>query len=244
MRCQLTWNLNWPGSVRRGPRRSPMSRWRRCWSGRCPSAPEPPTVEQIDVLAEPPTGHRGEGACRRCCGGAPRRRDRCWLGVGRPTESAVVSDPDPDLHGDCQRIGWPSLRPRRYRGRRSGPGDDGDGEEDVYLVREGSSPRRITGSDSDLTDEICPAFSPDGLQLAFGQATVDSDTGYSGDGAVVITDLSAEGVRTATTTIALAGATHPPCAIWSADGRWLAFGVESPAGTRPADRRRGLGGRH
>ena len=46
----------------------------------------------------------------------------------------------------------------------------------------------------------------------------------------MITDLSADGVRTATTTIALDGATHPPCAIWSADGRWLAFGVESPAG--------------
>ena len=81
-----------------------------------------------------------------------------------------------------------------------------------------------------MTDEICPAFSPDGTRLAFGQATGDSDEGYSGDGALVITDLSADGVRTATTTIALDGATHPPCAIWSADGRWLAFGVESPAG--------------
>ena len=101
---------------------------------------------------------------------------------------------------------------------------------DIYLVREGSDPRRITGSETDLTDEICPAFSPDGTRLAFGQATGNSDKGYSGDGALVITDLSADGVRTATTTIALDGATHPPCAIWSADGRWLAFGVESPAG--------------
>ena len=114
---------------------------------------------------------------------------------------------------------------------------------DIYVVREGSSPRRITGSDTDLTDEICPAFSPDGTRLAFGQATGNSEDGYSGDGALVITDLSADGVRTATTTIALDGMPHPPCAIWSADGRWVAFGVGS-AGGPDADRRRGLGGRH
>jgi dipeptidyl aminopeptidase/acylaminoacyl peptidase len=108
--------------------------------------------------------------------------------------------------------------------------DDGFAEEDVYLVREGSSPRRITGTETDLTDEICPAFSPDGTRLAFGQATGDSQNGYSGDGTLVITDLNAEGVQTATTTIALDGAAHPPCAVWSADGRWLAFGVETPAG--------------
>ena len=84
-----------------------------------------------------------------------------------------------------------------------------------------------------MTDEICPAFSPDGTRLAFGQATGNSEDGYSGDGALVITDLSADGMRTATTTIALDGMPHPPCGIWSADGRWVAFGVGRA--TRDAD---------
>jgi dipeptidyl aminopeptidase/acylaminoacyl peptidase len=95
---------------------------------------------------------------------------------------------------------------------------------DIYLVREGSSPRRITGPDTDI--EECPAFSPDGTRLAFGQATGNSQDGDR-DATIVITDLSADGVLTATTTIALEGVSDPPCAVWSADGRWLAFGVET-----------------
>ena len=46
------------------------------------------------------------------------------------------------------------------------PGEMGD---DVYLVREGESPRRVVGSDTDRSDEVCPAFSPDGGRLASGR---------------------------------------------------------------------------
>ena len=53
------------------------------------------------------------------------------------------------------------------------------------------------------------------------------------DAGLVIADLTADGVVSATTTIALDadqlatadGMYRPPCAIWSADGRWLAFGA-------------------
>lgn len=38
-------------------------------------------------------------------------------------------------------------------------------------------------------------------------------------------DLTADGVPTATATIPLDGTSLLPCPIWSADGRWVAFGA-------------------
>ena len=89
---------------------------------------------------------------------------------------------------------------------------------DVYLVREGTPARRIAGSDGDAIEQVCPAFSPDGTRLAHGHS-----------GALVITDLTADGVPSATATIGLEGTTLAPCATWSADGRWLAFGIATRA---------------
>ena len=113
---------------------------------------------------------------------------------------------------------------------------DADLDGDVYVVREGSTPRRITGSDADGTDEVCPAFSPDGRRLLFGQAAGNQEDGYNGVPALVITSLSPDGVPSETTTIPLEGATLPPCAIWSADGRWVAFGVATTARTPDPNR--------
>ena len=110
--------------------------------------------------------------------------------------------------------------------------ESGLGDVDIYLVREGSPARRIAGSDVDATDQVCPAFSPDGTRLAYGQADVTDDGGVQNAG-LVIADLTADGVVSATTTIALDadqratadGMFRPPCPIWSADGRRLAFGA-------------------
>ena len=97
-------------------------------------------------------------------------------------------------------------------------------ERDIYLVREGEAARRIIGSDSDGLDEICPAFSPDGARLAHGEANGTEDTGYGG-AALVVSDVDPEGNASESLRIDVGGTFPPPCAIWSADGRRVAFGV-------------------
>ena len=108
---------------------------------------------------------------------------------------------------------------------------------DIFLVRDGSAAQRIAGADGETVDQVCPTFSPDGTRLAYGQATPTDDGGYTGVG-LVVADLTADGVVSTTTTTALDGmppspnsfgrpGARPPCAIWSADGRWLAFGAGS-----------------
>jgi Tol biopolymer transport system component len=76
---------------------------------------------------------------------------------------------------------------------------------------------------------MCPVFSPDGTRLAYGQSTGNQLSGFGDfvypDGDLVIVDVSADGVASGTMTIALDGMDRPPCATWSADGRWLAFGA-------------------
>jgi Tol biopolymer transport system component len=177
---------------------------------------EPPTIGQIDVLAEPPAPHRGRVLVEAAV--VVLLVTATVVGLVWEGRRNPPSSPTPAATAIANgRIAF------------SASGDDD--ESDIYLVREGSSPRRIAGSDTDTSEEVCPAFSPDGTRLAFGQATGNSEDGYSGDGAIVITDLSADGVQTATTTIALEGMPDPPCAIWSADGRWLAFGVRLGVGT-------------
>jgi len=101
----------------------------------------------------------------------------------------------------------------------------GHGDGDIYLVKEGSTARRILGSDTDTADQGCPAFSPNGSRLASGQASDDGSGGAKAS--LVITELSADAEPSDTTTLALDGLTALPCPIWSADGRWLAFAAET-----------------
>ena len=68
---------------------------------------------------------------------------------------------------------------------------------DLYVVREGSAPRRVAGSDADGVEQVCPAFSPDGKRLAYGQATGNQDDGYE-NAALIVADLTADAVLSAT----------------------------------------------
>lgn len=100
----------------------------------------------------------------------------------------------------------------------------GAGDGDIYLAKAGAPARRILGSDTDNANQVCPAFAPDGARLAAGQESLDG-TGQPRV-ELVIVDLGADGEPSDTTTVALDGATRTPCPIWSADGRWLAFGTK------------------
>jgi hypothetical protein len=97
-------------------------------------------------------------------------------------------------------------------------------QDDIYLVREGQDARRIIGSPSDDVERGCPTFSPDGARLAHGEAAGNYYAGYTG-AALVISDLDADGNAAEALRINLGGTFPPPCAVWSADGSRVAFGV-------------------
>lgn len=97
-------------------------------------------------------------------------------------------------------------------------------EAGIYLVREGSAARRITGQEDDGVVQSCPTFSADGRHIAYGQASGSYADGYH-DASLVIADLTPDGVVTGSTAWELARMNELPCGTWSSDGRWIALGV-------------------
>jgi hypothetical protein len=138
-----------------------------------------------------------------------------------PEPSRLQITDDPGLPGVLPANGWVAFT--------SGSGVNGWPGDDVYLVREGEPPRRVAGDDADASDQVCPAFSPDGGRLVFGQATFASRYGgdHEDDAELVIIEVGADGSTSGRTTIPVDDLREPPCPLWSPDGRWLAFGVES-----------------
>ena len=136
---------------------------------------------------------------------------------------------------------------------------DGAGEyRDIYLTGEGTTARRIIGSDGDGRSQGCPRFSPDGSRLAYGEGD-ETEGGADGRGrwpitncAVVVVELGADGVPSAETLrVSFSTDLGPlPCPEWSPTGShlaaftgtelWVADAVSGdattfPVGAEPSD---------
>ena len=97
---------------------------------------------------------------------------------------------------------------------------------DIYVTLEGEPTRRITAT---AANERCPAFSPDGGQLAFLELP---GTGGAGDGAVAVVPLDEDGApagavrRTSLPTLPEYSLRRLPpvsCPEWSPDGTRVAY---------------------
>ena len=104
---------------------------------------------------------------------------------------------------------------------------------DIYLMAEGATARRIIGSAGDNVAQACPAFSPDGRRLAFGEARASEPvTTFRGvwpvaDRAIVIVELN-DHADASPPTLRVTLPPDPgeiPCPEWSPDGGQLAFRV-------------------
>ena len=186
-------------------------------------------MEKVGAALSAPSPSGVEVGLRPADSEHPRQRRRSYrvvraaLGVAAAAGliAAVVVLRDRSEHGSAGSLsgqlpsnGWVAFSEA-----------DSSGDLDVYLAREGSSPRRVAGSDVDVSAQACPAFSPDGRHLVFGQVSGNKGVGYQDDAELVITEVGADGSTSGTTTIAVAGLSAPPCATWSSDGGWLAFGA-------------------
>ena len=125
----------------------------------------------------------------------------------------------------------PSVVSRGWIAASANPWTFGGGENgDIYLLSPGAAPRRVIGSDGDGIAQDCPAFSPDGQRLAYGEARASGTvTTYRGvwpvsDRAVVVVALSDPSQALVRLTLPTAPG-RIACPQWSPDGRHVAYRV-------------------
>jgi len=102
------------------------------------------------------------------------------------------------------------------------------GDADIWFVSLQAEPRRAVGSDTDNVDQLCPAFSPDGRSLAYGEVDRAAATPST---AVVVAAVSGDGEVSEPFRVDVGDT--PPCPVWSPTGDRIAFGVPLTSVTNP-----------
>ena len=120
----------------------------------------------------------------------------------------------------------PALGPNGWIAYGMHPEDGGD--QDIWFVSLDSEARRVIGTDTDVVDQFCPAFSPDGRSLAYGE--VDR-AGATPAMAMVVAAVNSEGAVSEEFRVDVDEA--PPCPVWSPDGERIAFGVPQTSAINP-----------
>jgi len=117
---------------------------------------------------------------------------------------------------------------------------------DIWFVALDRDARRVVGDETDRVHQLCPAFSPDGMRLAYGRVEgrgTDSFINANGtegtlpatwrQAALVVADVSDDGQVSDRLTIDLGDELPPPCPVWSPNGGQLAFGVNRTSPVNP-----------
>ncbi len=87
---------------------------------------------------------------------------------------------------------------------------------DIYLVRQGIQPKMIVSRGTRNVSNVCPAFSPDGLTLVYGE--------HAGSNrALVFLAVSSDGSTSETARLDVPGEGNVPCPRWSSDGTRVAY---------------------
>lgn len=128
-----------------------------------------------------------------------------------PTPAVPRPEPAPPRNGEWVVVSVSSLDPDARPMSRGRPAN-------LYVTGPDGSARLLAGAEGDSTLQQCPAFSPDGSMLAYGE------TG-PGEKTLVVSGFSSAGeLEEPTSRIRVPWATSfvPPCPVWAPDGQRLA----------------------
>ncbi|MEO8424356.1 MAG: hypothetical protein ABI595_10685 [Actinomycetota bacterium] len=128
-----------------------------------------------------------------------------------PTPAVPRPEPAPPRNGKWVVISVSSLDPGALPMSRGKPAN-------LFVTGPGGSARLLAGAEGDSTLQQCPAFSPDGSMLAYGQTGLGEKT-------LVVSGFSSAGELEGPTSripVAWAPSFVGPCPVWAPDGQRLA----------------------